>query len=220
MKWLIQESGPKSPCWNMEADKQALENIGEEPILRFYDWSAPSVTYGYFVDPWEFFDRQGVEKNGLLLARRPTGGGIIFHENDLSFSLTVPATHPFYSLNSLHSYQKINGLILKAIQESISCDLLLPNPSQAAPRGGFCMAKPTKYDLLVADKKIGGAAQRKTKKGLLHQVSLCLKLPEPAWLKEVLNDGDVISDAIHQASVGIGVEYKERIKRQIINELK
>lgn len=212
---LIQD-GPKDPFDNMEADQRALENVGSEPILRFYEWSGPSVTYGYFVDPWEFFDPEGVKKMGLSLARRPTGGGIIFHLEDLSFSLVLPATHPFYALNPLQSYQQINTLILKAIQKSVPCVIVEPALCQNTPRGGFCMAHPTRYDILLGNKKVGGSAQRKTKKGLLHQVSLCLQLPDPCLLDAILIDSKPIIEAITQASQGLGLEYKEVIKNQIL----
>lgn len=204
------ESGAKSPSWNMEADQAALENV-TEPFLRFYEWEVPSITYGYFVDPWEFFHEERLKKEKIALARRPTGGGIIFHQDDLAFSLVVPSTHPFYTLNSLPSYQKINRLILQAI--SLPCHLL--ETSKEAPRGGFCMAKPTHYDILFAGKKVGGAAQRKTKRGLLHQVSLCLKLPDREWLNKILKERQMI-EMIYQASFGLGVEKREEIKQNLI----
>lgn len=213
---ILIEDGPMSPFDNMEADQCALENVEAEPILRFYEWSSPSVTYGYFVDPWEFFDPNGVKKMGLSLARRPTGGGIIFHLDDLAFSLVLPQNHPFYALNPLQSYQQINTLILEAVQKSIPCEILEPALCQDTPRGGFCMAHPTRYDILLGDKKVGGSAQRKTKKGLLHQVSLCLQLPDPFLLGAILIDSKPIIEAITQASEGLGLEYKEAIKKQIL----
>lgn len=216
---ILEEAGPKSPSWNMSVDAQALENISEASILRFYEWSAPSITYGYFVDPLEFFNPTEIDKHGLELAKRPTGGGIIFHQDDLSFSLIIPASHPFYHLNSLHSYQKINGLVLEAIQQTIPSTIIQSCCFDSAPRGGFCMAKPTKYDILLEGKKVGGAAQRKTKKGLLHQISLCLKVPDPDWLGKILIDGAKVSQAIQFNSIGLGIEHRHSIKRQIIEVL-
>ena len=42
------------------------------------------------------------------------------------------------------------------------------------------MAKPTPFDLVIEGKKVGGAAQRRTRKGLLHQGSLSV-CPPPIW---------------------------------------
>lgn len=213
-KWIIEESGPKTPEWNMEADRLRLGELRENarPFLRFYEWSVPSVTYGYFVDPWEFFDPEGVAKHGLLLARRPTGGGIIFHGYDLAFSLIVPTSHPFYSLNSCQSYACINQLILNAINPNVVLG------SQEATRGGFCMAKPTKYDLMMDGRKLRGAAQRKTKKGLLHQGSICLQLPEKEWIKEVLKDGEAIFKEMERTCYPLE-SSQEEIKIQLIKSI-
>lgn len=213
-QWIFEESGPKTPAWNMEIDRQRLEDLeeGAKPFLRFYEWSVPSVTYGYFINPWEFFDSEGVEKHGLLLAKRPTGGGIIFHNYDLAFAIIVPHTHLFYTLNSLESYARINQIILSALNPRMVLD-----DSQIATRGGFCMTKPTKYDLIMEGKKVGGAAQRKTKKGLLHQGSICLKLPHKEWLQEVLKEGEEVFRKMEQTSFPLGSVDKEKIKEKLFN---
>lgn len=211
----IKEAGPKSPQWNMDVDAAALQDV-PEPLLRFYEWESPSATYGYFVDPWEFLDPMGVEKAGLCLARRPTGGGIIFHGTDLAFSFILPPSHPFYALNSLHSYHAINRRVLAAIYKA--GPLLELSNIYSCSRGGFCMAKPTKYDLLLDGKKVGGAAQRKTKYGLLHQTSLCLALPELSWLQSLFLSKSSIPQEIFSTSIGLGLELKESLKKCLIEE--
>lgn len=209
--WTIEESGPKSPEWNMEADSKRLEN-DPSPCLRFYEWEGPSATYGYFLNPSDFF-KPDVH---LSLARRPTGGGVILHLDDLAFSVIVPASHPFYSLNSLHSYQIINSMVIEAIQKVLPLEgLFLQEDLPKAPRGGFCMAKPTKFDLLYEGKKVGGAAQRKTKSGLLHQSSLCLKMPDPLFLEQILKSSSTAQD-IMLSSASLGVQFKDDLKSAII----
>lgn len=211
-EWIIEEAGPKTPVWNMETDRQKLEDLTEhaKPTLRFYEWSVPSATYGYFINPWEYFDPRGVEVDGLELARRPTGGGIIFHSFDVAFSLIVPRSHPFYALNSLQSYAAINQLILSALDPGMTLG------ETTSSRGGFCMAKPTQYDLMLGGKKVGGAAQRKTKKGLLHQGSICKQLPEKEWLKTVLRNGEEVFNEMEQMSLPLAsTDIKEAIIRSI-----
>lgn len=222
MSWEIHEAGPKSPCWNMEEEAKALEALSSDslPSLRFYEWDSPSITYGYFVDPWEYFNSEGIEKEGVSLARRPTGGGIILHLFDLAFSILVPAHHPFYSLNSLSSYQMINSKVLRAINKAVPTAFSFElEPCKKPVAGGFCMAKPTCYDLLIAGKKVGGAAQRKTKKGLLHQGSICLKLPESAWMKKILKPGsEAFISAIEKSSFSLGdsVDLRRALKENLI----
>ena len=73
-------------------------------------------------------------------------------------------------------------------------------------RGGFCMAKATIYDLIIDGRKVGGAAVRKTKQGLLYQGSLCLGLPSPELLSAVLKQGDQVYQAMQQASYPLQIE--------------
>lgn len=220
--WIIEEAGPKSAFWNMEADRKQLESVlvDSPAVLRFYEWEASSITYGYFVDPEELFDMEAVKTQKLDIARRPTGGGVIFHQQDLAFSIVVPSSHPFYSMNSLLSYQIINSHILEAIKKVVpSKDLLLQDDLKEAPRGGFCMAKATKYDLILEGKKVGGAAQRKTKNGLLHQSSLFLGMPDSAWLHTILKSGSQASSHISETSLALGEHLRRDLKSAILEEI-
>src|SRR6185437_12939141 len=62
--------------------------------------------------------------------------------------------------------------------------------------GRFCMARPTKYDVMLGSRKIAGAAQRKTKEGYLHQGTIALRMPSDAVLGELLKDGVDVAKAM------------------------
>jgi lipoate-protein ligase A len=189
------EQTPKASAQsNMESDEARLKSLksNSEPILRFYEWETDAATYGYFVDPTEFF----LEGQPLQIARRPTGGGIIFHRFDLAFSLLIPASHPAYSTNTLDNYAYVNERVIGAIRrfrKGLSPKLYHCS-STCATR--FCMAKPTQYDVVIDGKKVGGAAQRRTKQGFLHQGSLCMTLPPSGYLEKVLKGGKQIAEEI------------------------
>ena len=71
--------------------------------------------------------------------------------------------------------------------ESLRLDLLQHEINGASAHASqFCMAKPTKYDVLFQGRKVGGGAQRRTKYGFLHQGTLCLCLPTNDFLNEIL----------------------------------
>jgi lipoate-protein ligase A len=227
----IVESGPKSPFENMLVDEMCLRGLSEgaSPLLRFYEWEGFSATYGYFIDPKTVFSQAGVSKWGLEIARRPTGGGVIFHQGDLAFSLVVPKDHSYYSLNSLDSYLVINKLVLDAILEvfpgGISGSLLDQKCSKEVCKGGFCMAKPTQFDILIDGKKVGGAAQRKTRNGLLHQGSICLEAMDEGILRDVLLEGAGAIKLIQENSYPLlqkgedGVVVKQKLKKVISEHL-
>ena len=188
----------------MAKDAALLAQLDPEgpSLLHFYDWNAPCLTYGYFTDLARHLNLEALQHYGLQKARRPTGGGIIFHLSDLAFSVLIPAYHPCFSLNTWDNYAFINQKVAKAVayftSQSLQPQLLNQEPLGLNQEShAFCMAKPTQYDLMINEKKVGGAAQRRTKQGLLHQASLSL-LPSPLdLLQKVLKNGELVLEAMH-----------------------
>ncbi len=191
----------------MAKDEQGLEALSQNSnnILHFYSWEQNAATYGYFANPFLLLSEEGIKKWQVQLAKRPTGGGIIFHHCDLAFSILLSSSHPAFSLNTLANYALINNCVIEAITRfsgSQSFPTLLKN--EAIPLDQqcqcFCMAKPTKYDVMIAGKKVGGGAQRRTKHGLLHQGSIALSLPSDDFLQDVLGSPAAIQTAMYRNS--------------------
>ncbi len=192
----------------MACDAELLASLeaDQTPILHHYGWSVPSLTYGYFVSPFDYLAKEGVEALGLEIARRPTGGGLIFHTCDLAFSFLLPAKHPCVSLNTMENYAFVNRSVAHAVRrflgENTSAQLLpeAPAPVDAASER-FCMAHPTRYDVMLDGRKVGGAAQRRTKYGYLHQGSICLTLPTEEFLARILLPGTQVTEAMQNTSM-------------------
>lgn len=207
----------------MRTDYEQLNALSSSPALqlRFYEWAGNSATYGYFIDPAKHFCQSAMTKNAFKIARRPTGGGILFHTSDLAFSLIIPKSHAYWSLNPIESYQRINAQVLKAVVEVLQKNIALADCSLCSSQdaqGAFCMAKPTIYDVMLEGRKVGGAAERRTKHGLLHQGSLCLGLPERRLVSDVLRDEGVFR-AMQEASYPLGENYRAELKAALIQHL-
>ncbi|MBI5273718.1 MAG: lipoate--protein ligase family protein [Chlamydiales bacterium] len=197
--WNIIDSGVQSAKVNMEMDEELLQHIkeGDDPILHFYDWAQPSITYGYFINKDKLLHHHGLQKWSLDMARRPTGGGIVFHLWDLAFSVIVPASHEGFFENTMENYRYINQKVLAAAMKYLHLfspmELLqqesLPMSKDCAH---FCMAKPTQYDVMMKGKKIAGAAQRRKRHGYLHQGTIALAKPIEHILQDTLIDPKVI----------------------------
>lgn len=206
-RWRVVDTGIGSAQQNMNSDQKFLDEIDSDslPLIHFYEWEGLCATYGYFTKPFELLHREGVELWNLQLGRRPTGGGLIFHLCDLAFSVILPASHPHFSLNTLENYAFINEAVIRAIK-CFSGDTFTPslyNHEATKMRGwreSFCMAKPTQYDVMLAERKVGGAAQRRTKKGFLHQGSISLALPPHDFLKGVLLPESKIFEAMQEVT--------------------
>ncbi len=205
MGWKYLDTGARSAAANMELDAALLSDLTDEKdtILHLYDWETDAATYGHFIDPGHFLNLKGVEKRKLDLAKRPTGGGIVFHNCDLAFSVLVPASSSWFSSNPLDNYAFVNSRVIWAVSQILDTPAaLLPEEPEALDEvcRNFCMAKPTKYDVMIHGKKIGGAAQRKTRHGFLHQGSIAIGLlPEP-YLKDVLVGGTQVLEGMRQNS--------------------
>jgi lipoate---protein ligase len=203
--WQVIESGFLSPEAIMAKDSSLLHQLDPEgpSLLHFYEWNVPCLTYGYFIDLMSHLDLEALQSCGLKKARRPTGGGIIFHLSDLAFSVLIPAKHSSFSLNTIDNYTFINQKVAEAVSyftsQSLQPKLLIEEKLCLGQEcHSFCMAKPTQYDLIIEGKKVGGAAQRRKKQGLLHQASLSLLFPPTDVLARVLKREEFVLKAMKE----------------------
>lgn len=193
----IFDTGISTAEENMSFDEKLLENLDPRanPILHLYDWKRPSATFGYFIKPENHLKMENA--HSIDIARRPTGGGIVFHIWDLAFSFLMPAEHPRFSLSTLENYQFVNQVVLEVVETYFSlAPTLTPQnaPSLGPDCQNFCMAKPTQYDVVCQGKKIAGSAQRRKKQGYLHQGTISLAPPDFELLNAVLlSKEDVLS---------------------------
>jgi lipoate-protein ligase A len=195
MNWFFLNSGKCDAAFNMALDEALLENVARlgKPVLRFYGWSEPAATFGYFQKFSE------VERATLLrpLIRRPTGGGIVPHDADWTYSFVVPPNHEWYSLKAIESYRRIHEWIQNAFAILKIETELAPSCKKSAP--GQCFAGYEKFDLLWKGKKIAGAAQRRNKLGLLIQGSV---QPPPISLARMDLEKAICGVAVEEFSVG------------------
>jgi lipoate-protein ligase A len=217
-----------SPVDNMKWDESLLQSLEHHPrpILHFYNWEQPAVTYGYFMDP-SLHLKSGTD---LKSGRRPTGGGMIFHHCDLAFAVLIPAAHPGYSVNTLSNYAFINEAVRKAIEKfKVNTPAFFQKECIKEGCSDFCMAKPTIYDVIIEGKKVGGGAQRRTKHGLLHQGTVALALPSKEFLTTHLLQGELLYEQMQNNSLSLLPEkytpqdFEEastHLKRHLIQELR
>lgn len=229
MAWKHLNTGKRNAAANMALDQALLSDLKEErdSILHLYEWEGDSATYGHFIEPEKFLNIEGVRTKGLDLAKRPTGGGIIFHLSDLAFSVLVPSSDPSFSQNPLDNYAFVNNRVREAIGKMIQLPTeLLPEESTPLDTHckNFCMAKPTKYDVMIGGKKVGGAAQRKTRDGYLHQGSITIGLLSEEYLRDILAPETLVLDGMRQNSFSLlGDKWTKKelneAKRELIARL-
>jgi lipoyl(octanoyl) transferase len=165
--WRLLIHGADSPARNMAVDEALLREV-REPVLRIYEWSVPAVSLGYFQPAAVAGERPFV--------RRYTGGGLVDHTHDVTYTIVLPRAHPWMEMSAPESYCHIHLGVQAALKAcGIASEL---TPAAHAVESDACFAKPVKFDIVCDAGKLSGAAQRRTREGLLHQGSILL--PDPA----------------------------------------
>jgi lipoyl(octanoyl) transferase len=175
------DNPPRSAAMNMAIDEALLETA-TIPLIRFYRWKSPALSFGYF---GKFADvaRYGSERD---VVRRWTGGGIVLHGHDLTYSIVIPASDPAFAESSLAIYEKVHRALCEALNGIGECaEVTVAGVGDpGSPRGsaftragitdaGYnCFANPVRADVTINGRKVAGAAQRRTRRGLLQQGSI------------------------------------------------
>ena len=169
---VCHDQAARSAAMNMAIDEALLECI-TVPAIRFYRWQSPALSFGYF---GRFADVARYQSEHDLV-RRWTGGGIVFHGEDLTYSMVIPATDAVFIESSMSIYENIHRALVDALEGSGQHAIL----AAIAGGGGFievndpsynCFANPVRADVIMDGRKIAGAAQRRTRRGLLQQGSI------------------------------------------------
>jgi lipoate-protein ligase A len=192
----IHDPEPHAADLNMAIDEELLRQ-NTRPTLRIYRWLEPAVSFGYF---GKIADAEMVAQ-GRPVVRRWTGGGIVEHGEDLTYTLIVPREHPMLRFSAIESYRMIHEVIA-GLLSGVGMRAEIAGAASAPPVAS-CFAQPVQYDVVMGAAKLAGAAQRRTRWGMLHQGSV--QSPEPL---EVLCDklAAAFSDQVSRQTLAASIE--------------
>jgi lipoate---protein ligase len=116
---LIDAGGGGLPgALNMGIDEALLGSVsrGESPpTLRLYAWSPRCVTVGYFQSLEEEVDLASCRAAGVDAVRRLTGGGAVYHDEEITYSIVAPLGHPLAPEDILESYRRICAALVRGL---------------------------------------------------------------------------------------------------------
>jgi len=161
----VYHDAARSAAMNMAIDEALLE-MADIPAIRFYRWHSPALSFGYFGRFADVVDYAAQRD----LVRRWTGGGIVLHGDDLTYSVIIPARDSLFVHSSISIYTSVHSAIRNALVASGERAQMAPNESPRVSES--CFANPVRADVMVNGRKVAGAAQRRTRAGLLHQGSI------------------------------------------------
>jgi Lipoate-protein ligase A len=189
----------------MGIDEALIESVGSgrsPPTLRLYRWSPSCITVGYFQSLEDEVDTAACREAGVDAVRRLTGGGAVFHDREITYSIILPLGHPLAPLDILESYRLICSGLVRALAR-------LGVESEFAPIN----------DIVAGGKKVSGNAQSRRSSCLLQHgtVLLGLRLDLMFSLLKVPAEklkGKLIEDAKQRVTsleilLGRRLEYEE-----------
>jgi lipoate-protein ligase A len=174
---VLLESVPQNGQINMDIDESLLEQTIHEPItvLRFYRWAEPTLSLGHFQKE----SSENVPESCAKLARvkRLSGGGAILHHHEWTYSLVIPAQHPF-AMTPTALYDIVHEIWIKVGQD-LNIQLKPRGKLEAEKEGQFlCYLRGDPHDVMLGEHKIVGSAQRRRKGAVLQHGSFLWKQSE------------------------------------------
>lgn len=204
------QDGSHSAALNMAVDETLLLTVAEvikKPVLRLYEWNESATSFGY-IQKYEKIPKQGFR------VRRMTGGGVVFHDTQFTYTIVLPPEHFILTeTKPVESYNITNRGVQAALKKlQLHSSMAQEDIPKHVDRAAMvCFTTPTRYDLLSQQGKIAGAAQRRTKHGLLHQGSIELEKPlTPELLRQHLPQG------FAQVLDCTFCDFPEQLKQQVL----
>lgn len=173
--WRLVDTGPLDGPSNMAVDEALLHSFASgqtAPVLRLYGWSPPAFSLGRFQAAAQVLDAERCAAAGISVVRRITGGGCLFHAEEVTYSIICSPEQ----LNGVggvkESFRVLCGFLLSTYRSlglapAFAVDAAI-RPARLGERTLFCCAGTEEFDILVNGRKLGGNAQRRTR-GLIFQ---------------------------------------------------
>ena len=194
-------------------------------ILRLYGWDPPAFSYGRFQKPEEIIDLGKCRADGVQTVRRITGGGVLYHAEEITYSLVCPASfipgarsvkEAFFHLTSflLAFYRSLGLKACHAAEHH-------PGSRRLGERTSLCFAGIESCDILIEGRKIGGNAQRRLKEVIFQHGSIPLRQMAGKGNRYLLHPDEDIpgkttslaDEGIYTSTEALAVTLKESFER-------
>jgi lipoate-protein ligase A len=160
---------------NMSLDQALLDDAARSgrACLRLYRWSPPCLSFGRNEPAARRYDRAAIERLGLDVVRRPTGGRAVWHDREVTYAVAAPVAW-FGSLRD--SYRAIHGRLATALRHlGVPADLAPDTENRTALEGGACFAQAIGGEIMVHGRKLVGSAQVRQGAAFLQHGSILLE---------------------------------------------
>jgi len=175
--WRLSVDGEAGAAENMARDEGVLlaAREGAATTLRFYAWRPWALSLGYFQ---KYGDFAAHARRGIPVVRRLTGGGAIYHADEITYSVVGPFGVRPFPRRAGEIFRKLHGAIVEGLRGlGVAAEL---SDASAGRSSAICFQRPQKYDIVVGGRKLLGSAQRRFGGVFLQHGSLPLSPNELA----------------------------------------
>jgi lipoate-protein ligase A len=181
-RWRLIDTGSRDGPANMAVDEALLDGFDPEtssPVFRLYGWSPPALSIGRFQDPADALDLALCRSRGVPVVRRITGGGVIYHAGELTYSVVCAPSQIPGGASVKESFRNLNRFLLDfyrglGLPATYAADAAVGSIRLGA-RTSYCFAGWECFDILAHGRKIGGNAQRRTRHAVFQHGSIPLE---------------------------------------------
>jgi lipoate-protein ligase A len=167
--------------YNMALDERIFLRYLDDgmPVLRLYSWEQPSFTYGTSQAPDGKIDIRRCFSDNVGIAKRMTGGGVLFHHNELTYSFVCSKADVGEEKNVFVSYRQICAFLISfysSLGLKASFALESEDFKDKSTAHQLCSASREKYDIVIRGKKIGGNAQKRSRQAVFQHGSIPISI--------------------------------------------
>ena len=178
--WRCLDTGALRGAYNMAIDEALVEGVeaGGPPVVRFYGWDPPAISFGYAQQPQREVDVEACRSEGIDLVRRPTGGRAVLHWQELTYSVVVGIDDERAGGRIDHTYRRIGECLVAGLRH-FGADVQLERAQLRPPRQRSgaalpCFSSIARSEIKWQGRKLIGSAQRRFKRVVLQHGSLII----------------------------------------------
>lgn len=176
-------SGPANMAWDEALAVSAAE---DQPLLRLYGWSEPTISLGRF-QVSASVNRDAAADLGMRIVRRPTGGRALLHTDEVTYMAALPRSHALCQGGVLETYRRIGDCLKAALLRlGFQTDADAVSGSGGRSNSPACFEHVSAYETTVQGRKLVGSAQCVRKGYVLQHGSVPLSEGQEA-LVNLLN---------------------------------
>ena len=216
-------SGALNASSNMALDEKIFKRYLEDGVgvLRLYRWQGPAFTYGFSQEPENLIDLEACAVDGVGVAKRITGGGILFHDDEITYSFVCSKSDVGEPQEVFVDYRNICKFLLyfyKSLGLTAGFALESEGFKQRCVPHELCAGAHEKYDIVIGAKKIGGNAQKRNRQVVFQHGSIPCRINWDLLRRYIksLPDNLALGSTTLEQELKI-VPHKDILEQKLIN---